>query len=117
MPKPFGTMHMTSRSELLYGGLFLLVALIARSASLSMSASFLRDVVSMFSALMLIGGVIVLVVGLWHAASRLPFPTSVPASGLPGWFPDQVDESLLRYWDGKQWNGDTARRESAKARS
>ena len=38
------------------------------------------------------------------------------ASSLPGWFPDQDDVSLLRYWDGKQWNGDTARRETAKAK-
>ena len=76
MPKPFGTMRMTTRSELLYGALFLLIALIARSVALSMSVSFLRDSVSMLSVVMLIGGVIVIVVGLWHAASRDEHPAS-----------------------------------------
>ena len=75
MPKPFGTMRMTTRSELLYGSLFLLIALIARSVSLSMSVSFLRDSISMLSVVMLIGGVIVVVVGLWHAAGRANNPT------------------------------------------
>jgi hypothetical protein len=37
---------------------------------MSMSANILRDAVSMLSVVMLIGGVIVVVVGLWHAARR-----------------------------------------------
>jgi hypothetical protein len=114
VPKPFGTMRMTTKSELLYGALFLLIALVGRSVALSMSVSFLRDAVSMLSVVMLIGGVIVVVVGLWHAASRAENPTSMTASSVPGWFPDHGDATLLRYWDGNAWNGDTARRDTAQ---
>jgi hypothetical protein len=117
VPKPFGTMRMTTKSELLYGALFLLLALIARSVAMSMSVSFLRDAVSMLSVVMLIGGVIVVVVGLWHAASRANNPSPMTAARLPGWFPDHDDPTLLRYWDGTAWNGDTARRETAKVQS
>ncbi len=70
MPRPFGTHHMSTTSELLYGVLFLLLALIARSAALSLPANFLRDGVGMLSVIMLLGGLIVIVVDLWHAASR-----------------------------------------------
>jgi sugar phosphate permease len=114
VPKPFGTMRMTTKSELLYGALFLLIALIARSVAMSMSANILRDAVSMLSVVMLIGGVIVVIVGLWHAASRAENPTSMTAPNVPGWFPDHDDATLLRYWDGSAWNGDTARRETTQ---
>jgi hypothetical protein len=107
-------MRMTTKSELLYGALFLLIALIARSVALSMSASFLRDAVSMLSVVMLIGGVIVVVVGLWHAASRAENAAPTTASSVNGWFPDHRDATLLRYWDGTAWSGDTARRETAQ---
>lgn len=117
MPKPFGTMRMTTKSELLYGALFLLIALIARSVALSMSATFLRDAVSMLGVVMLTGGVIVVVVGLWHAASRANNPAPKTAVGPSGWFPDHDDPTLLRYWDGTAWNGDTARRETAQVPS
>ena len=117
MPKPFGTMRMTTRSELLYGSLFLLIALIARSVSLSMSVSFLRDAISMFSVVMLIGGVIVVVVGLWHAARSAANPGPTPASTIAGWFPDQHDASLLRYWDGTAWTEEIARRDSSRVQS
>ena len=113
MPKSFGTMRMTTKSELLYGALFLLIALIARSVSLSMPVSFLRDSVSMLSVVMLIGGVIVIVVGLWHAASRVEHLASPSSSRIAGWFPDPADETLLRYWDGTAWTGETARRDDA----
>jgi uncharacterized membrane protein YiaA len=63
-------MRMTTKSELLYGALVLLIALFARSVALSISVSVLRDAVSMPSAVMLIGGVIVLAVGLWHDPSH-----------------------------------------------
>jgi hypothetical protein len=103
-------MRISTRSELLYGALFLLIALIARSAAMSMSVSFLRDAISMLSIVMLIGGVIVVVVGLWHAARRAEHPSSQPGFSVPGWFPDLDDETLLRYWDGNVWTIDTARR-------
>jgi hypothetical protein len=105
-------MRMTTKSELLYGALFLLVALVASSVAASMPVNFLRDVVSMLSVVMLIGGVIVVVVGLWHAASRDNQHEAKTVAGVPGWFPDHDDRTLLRYWDGSVWNGDTARRES-----
>jgi len=117
VPKPFGTMRMTTRSELLYGALFLLIALIARSVALSISASFLRDAVSMLSVVMLVGGIIVVVVGLWHAASRANNPAAMTAASLPGWLPDHDDPTLLRYWDGTAWNGETARRGTAPVQS
>jgi hypothetical protein len=114
VPKSFGTMRMTTASELLYGALFLLIALIARSVAMSISVSWLRDAVSMLSVVMLIGGVIVVVVGLWHAASRANNPAPMKAASPPGWFPDHEDATLLRFWDGNEWNGDTARRETAQ---
>jgi hypothetical protein len=110
-------MRMTTKSEILYGALFLLLALIARSVALSMSVGFLRDAVSMLGVVMLIGGVIVVVVGLWHAASRANHPSPMTVASLPGWFPDHDDPTLLRYWDGTAWNGDTARRDTAKVQS
>ena len=95
MPKSFGTMRMTTKSELLYGALFLLIALIARSVSLSMSVSFLRDAVSMLSVVMLFGGVIVTVVGMWHAARRAESPTPGPVfpAFRPAGFPDPEDST------------------------
>ena len=113
MPTPFGTMRMTTKSELLYGALFLLLALITRSIALAMPGNFARDTVSMFSVIMLIGGVIVIVVALWHAAGRADRPPTLTMSNLPGWFPDPDDASLLRYWNGTEWDGDTATRENA----
>jgi hypothetical protein len=115
MPKPFGTMRMSTKPELLYGALFLLIALIARSVAVSMSVSFLRDAVSMLSVVMLVGGIIVVVVGLWHAARRADDSPPATAPAQAGWFPDQQDATLLRYWDGSGWNGDTARRDTAEA--
>jgi hypothetical protein len=37
----------------------------------------------------------------WQAApaAQLPAPQSPPA----GWYPDQVDQSLVRWFDGTQW--------------
>ena len=117
MPRSFGTMRMTTKSELLYGALLLLSASVARSVSMSMSVSFLRDAISMLSVVMLIGGVIVVIVGLWHAASRAENPASVTTANVTGWFPDPGDATLLRYWDGNAWTGETARRETAGVES
>ncbi len=117
MPRSFGTMRMTTKSELLYGALFLLIALIARSVSMSMSVSFLRDALSMLSVVMLIGGVTVVVVGLWHAARRAEPPTPQPAFSFPRWFPDPGDATLLRYWDGDRWTRETARRDDVQVPS
>jgi hypothetical protein len=110
-------MRMTTRSELLYGGLFLLLALIARSVAMSMSASLLRDAMGMLSVVMLLGGVIVVVVGLWHAARRAENHPAQSGFSVPGWFPDLDDTTLLRYWDGYAWTGDTAHRESTRVQS
>jgi hypothetical protein len=66
----------------------------------------------MLSVVMLVGGAIVLVVGLWHAARRNESPA--PASSISGWFPDRHDATLLRYWDGSAWTGETALRETAQ---
>jgi hypothetical protein len=64
--------------------------------------------------------VIVVIVGLWHAARRVEQPPAAPGDAAlaaptrePGWFPDQVDSSLLRFWNGHAWTGDTARRETS----
>jgi hypothetical protein len=70
MPKPFGAMRMSTKSELLSGALFLVLALIARSAAASLPANLLRDTVAILSLVMLLGGIIVVVVGLWHAVTR-----------------------------------------------
>jgi hypothetical protein len=117
MPKPFRTMRMSTKSELLYGALFFLIALIARSVSLSMSPSFLRDVISVLGVVMLAGSAVVAVVGLWHAASRADDPKRTVGFSVPGWFPDQGDPTLLRFWDGSAWTGETARRETLEIRS
>lgn len=100
MPRPFGAMRMTMRSELLYGALFILLALIARSASVSLPVGFLRGAVSMLGVVMLIGGVIVIVVGLWHAARRSENPAPITAPGSPGWFPAADDSTLCEHCPG-----------------
>ncbi len=70
MPTPFGRMRMSTKSELSYGALFLVVSLVARSVALAAPVGLLRDAVGVFSVVMLVGGVIVVIVGLWHAARR-----------------------------------------------
>jgi hypothetical protein len=82
---------------------------------MSVPVSWLRDVASMLSVVMLIGGVIVVVVGLWHAARRAENPATMTPSSVPGWFCDHDDATLLRYRDGSAWTGDTARCEAAQA--
>jgi hypothetical protein len=118
MPTPFGPMRMSTKSELSYGALFLVVSLVARSVALAAPVGLMRDLVGVFSVVMLVGGVIVVIVGLWHAARRAGQSPPAPGDGAlgspsrePGWFPDQVDSSLLRFWNGHDWTGDTARRE------
>jgi hypothetical protein len=35
-------------------------------------------------------------------------PAPAPAGGLaPGWYPDQNDPSLMRYYDGRVWTAQT----------
>jgi hypothetical protein len=120
MPTPFGVMRMSPKSELSYGALFLVVSLVARSVALAAPVGLLRDAVGVFSVVMLVGGVIVVIVGLWHAARRADHAPPAPRdaalgapTGDPGWFPDQVDSSLLRFWNGHAWTGDTARRKTS----
>jgi hypothetical protein len=117
VPKPFGSTRITTKSELLYGALFLLIALIARSIAMSMSVSFQRDVISMLSVVMLIGGAIVVVVGQWHAARRAENTTTRTPSPVPGRSPDLDRETLLRYCDGNAWTSDTARLATAQVGS
>jgi len=35
-------------------------------------------------------------------------PQAVPSSGLtPGWYPDQNDHAMMRYYDGRVWTSET----------
>jgi hypothetical protein len=44
---------------------------------------------------------------------RPPRPsTTSPMGLLAGWYPDQVDPDLLRYFDGQLWTSGTAPREA-----
>ena len=122
MPTPLGPMRMSTKSELRYGALFLVVSLVARSAALAAPVGPVRDVVGVLSVVMLVGGVVVVLVGLWHAARRAEQAPAAPGDAVlgaptrePGWFPDQVDSSLLRFWNGHAWTGDTARRKTSPA--
>ena len=74
MPTPLGPMRMSTKSELSYGALFLVVSLVARSAALAAPVGLVRDVVGVVSVVMLVGGVVVVIVGLWHAARRTDRP-------------------------------------------
>lgn len=120
MPTPFGPMRMSTKSELSYGTLFLVVSLVARSVALAAPVGLVRDSLGVFSIVMLVGGLIVVIVGLWHAARRGDHAPPAPGDAAlgaptrdPGWFPDQVDSSLLRFWNGHAWTGDTAHLETS----
>lgn len=45
-----------------------------------------------------------------RALVRVGDKTPVEAHG-PGWYPDQQDPSLVRWWDGQQWTSATLPRQ------
>ena len=73
-----------------------------------------------FSWLSLLLLVLVLVVTLYFArkrAQRQNLPFGQDSAGAwqqpgtaPGWYPDQTDSSLLRYFDGQNWTSQTRHR-------
>lgn len=72
--------------------------------------SFLMWVVGLI--LIPVGAVVTLVQYLNKpvVVAQPPPPPSNPAAG---WLPDPTDTTILRYWDGTQWTGQTARRDES----
>lgn len=64
----------------------------------------------MLLVVLVVVGLIVLIV----KATKRGRETTVIISGqAAGWYPDPSDDQLLRYWDGTQWTGDTAQKDSS----
>ncbi|NQU36395.1 MAG: DUF2510 domain-containing protein [Actinobacteria bacterium] len=59
--------------------------------------------------LVIIGAVVAFV----RYLTRPKPPTAAPVVVGPvaGWLPDPTDPTMLRYWDGTDWTGQTARRD------
>lgn len=41
------------------------------------------------------------------SVNRYNTPGAAPTGRAPGWYPDQNDPSLLRYFDGRMWTSST----------
>lgn len=48
---------------------------------------------------------------LVRVGDKRPEPVQVVQSNGAGWYPDQVDPSLMRWWDGSQWTSATLPRQ------
>ncbi|OBK18353.1 DUF2510 domain-containing protein [Mycobacterium asiaticum] len=60
-----------------------------------------------------VAGIIVILVRLADSPkteSYVPHAWPVSAAMAPGWYPDNADPALLRYFDGRQWTSATQRK-------
>jgi Protein of unknown function (DUF2510) len=80
-------------------------------------AIFLILIVGGVLALGVVAGVIVYLVRLADSPKSTPYvphswqqPTSAPLNA-PGWYPDNTDPNLVRYFDGGQWTSATRPRD------
>lgn len=75
-------------------------------------ASLLILIVVGLVGLCLVGGLVAVLVRLTQ--SPKPQQTYVPhawqPSSVPGWYPDQSDPNVLRYFDGQAWTSSTTPR-------
>lgn len=100
----------------LVGSALLLVLGYRIIASIGSTAS--RSFGGIFTILCLIAficGLVMTVVGAigWSKqADRHQQPPASPPGPPAGWLPDPTDATLLRYWDGVQWTGQTAKRDT-----
>ena len=78
----------------------------------------LNSLIWLFVVLLIIGAVVMVVRAAFAPRDRAyterpvierPVPQeTVAASGLaPGWYPDQNDQTLMRYFDGRAWTSRT----------
>jgi ABC-type multidrug transport system permease subunit len=73
--------------------------------------SVLRVFVGWILLLALAGVLVSVIVVLVQRSSPPSSPPSTPSMGLaPGWYPDQSDPNLMRYFDGRTWTSGTAPR-------
>jgi len=82
MSRPFASMRMSTRSELVSGVTILSASLLMRAVSGASGAGLFRDLLGVLSVLFLFAGIGVLAVGFAHRVLRAEVPVAHPADPL-----------------------------------
>ncbi len=107
-----GRLQRTSSKVAVVFGIVILVGALAQwSAPLLGQTAVARDFVIFGTALSAIGIVGVIVSIIVRALHNPAAATAADGGVSAGWYPDQQDPTLMRYYDGRSWTSATAPRQ------